>query len=121
MSTFLTELPAPMANRQEIGGTVIETVRGVDGRWLYRCPEIYPVNARHWRGSFEFEAQALTDYRDKTRVPRITRAELRSYKHHGYHGVVDGRERIMRLCPLTGATSLTTFEMVAEASVCLNT
>ena len=116
MSPFLTEPPEPKASRYEIDGTVVETVRGVDGRWLYRCPEIYPVNARHWRGNFGVEAGALADYRDKTRVPRLTEAELRSYKHHSYHGVLNGRETIMRLCPLTGATSLTPFEIIPEAS-----
>ena len=54
MSVFLTESPEPAANRHEIASTLVETVRRTDGGWLYRCAEIMPVNARHWRGLFEF-------------------------------------------------------------------
>ena len=114
MSVLLTEPPAPAANRHAIGKTILETVRRTDGWWLYRCPEIFPVNARHWRGPFGTETAALDDYREKTRLPQITRAELKSYKRHGYHGVVDGVATIMRLDPLTGATSLTPFELLEE-------
>ena len=114
MSVLLTEPPVPAATRHVIEASVIETVRRADGSWLYRCPEIFPVNARHWRGPFDTETAALGDYREKTRLPRITAAELRSYKHHGYHGLVNGVETIMRLDPLTGATSLTSFELLKE-------
>ena len=48
MSAPCTEPPEPAAIRHEIGGTVVETVRRTDGWWLYRCPEILPVNARYW-------------------------------------------------------------------------
>lgn len=114
MSVLLTEPPAPAANRHVVGCSILETVRRTDGSWLYRCPEIFPVNARHWRGPFGTETAALDDYREKTRLPQITRAELKSYKRHGYHGVVDGVATIMRLDPLTGATSLTPFELLEE-------
>ena len=78
MSVLLTEPPVPAATRHVIEASVIETVRRADGSWLYRCPEIFPVNARRWRGPFDTETAALGDYREKTRLPRITRAELRS-------------------------------------------
>ena len=114
MRVLLTEPPASAANCHVVGCSVIETVRRADRSWLYRCPEIFPVNARHWRGPFDTETAALDDYREKTRPPRITGAELKSYKRHGYHGVVDGVETIMRLDPLTGATSLTPYELLEE-------
>ena len=114
MSVLSTEPPAPATTRHVIGCSVIETVRRTDGYWLYRCSEIFPVNARHWHGPFGTETAALANYREKTRLPRITRAELQSCKRHGYHGVVDGVETIMRLDPLTGATSLTPYELLEE-------
>ena len=114
MSVLLTEPPVPAATRHVIERTIIETVPRADGSWLYRCPEIFPVNARHWRGPFDAETAALGDYREKTRPPRITQAELRSYERHGYHGLVNGVETILRLDPLTGATSLTSFDLLKE-------
>ncbi len=114
MSVLLTEPPAPAGSRHVIDKTVLEAVRRTDGWWLYRCPEIFPVNARHWRGPFGTETAALDDYREKIRPPRISRAELRSCKRQGYHGGVDGVETIMHLDPLTGATSLTPYELLEE-------
>ena len=116
MNVLLTEPPQLAAIRHVLDGAVVETVRRMDGSWLYRCPEIFPVNARHWRGPFDTETTALGDYREKTRLPRITRAELLSYKRHGYHGVVNGVGTIMRLDPLSGATSLTPFELIEETT-----
>jgi len=64
MSAPCTEPPEPAAVRYEIGGTVVETVRRTDGWWLYRCPEILPINARYWRGHFESEQAAIADFID---------------------------------------------------------
>lgn len=121
MSVLLTEPPEPRATRHEIGSTVIETVTAMDGHWLYRCPELYPVNARHWRGPFATEAAALDDYREKTRPIRLTAAEVAACKRHGYHGVVDGREMVLRLDRLSGGTCLTTYELIPETLACPNT
>lgn len=114
MSTPLTERVAPEAVRHDIGGAVVEAVTAADGRWLYRCPEMYPVNARHWRGPFATEAAALDDYRDKTGPVRLTAADVAACKRHGYHGIVDGREMILHLDRLTGGTCLTTYELLQE-------
>jgi hypothetical protein len=65
MSATRTEPPEPAAIRHEIGSTVVETVRRTDGRWLYRCPEIVPANARYWRGHFESEQVAIADFVEK--------------------------------------------------------
>jgi hypothetical protein len=104
--------PEPAANRHEISGTVIETVRRTDGWWLYRCPEIFPVNARHWRGYFEHERAALADFVEKTRIPRLTPDQLNRIKHHGCHSVINEHEYIRHLDLLTGATVLTTYEII---------
>ena len=112
MSVLLTEPPEPAAIRHEIAGTVVETVRRTDGWWLYRCPEILPVNARHWRGHFETEKAALADFIEKRRIPRLTPAELQQKKRHGCHSVINGRELVLHLDPLTGATVLTSFDLV---------
>ncbi len=104
--------PEPAANRHDISGTVIETVRRTDGWWLYRCPAIFPVNARHWRGYFEHERAALADFVERTRIPRLTLDQLRRIKHHGCHSVIHGRGYIRHLDRLTGATVLTAYELV---------
>ncbi len=111
MSAPCTE---PAAIRHEIGGTIVETVRRTDGWWLYRCPEILPVNARYWRGHFESERAAIADFVEKTRIPRITPGRLQLLKRHGHHSVVDGTEMVLHLDPLTGATVLTSFELVTD-------
>jgi hypothetical protein len=45
MSVPCTEPAEAAAIRHEIGSTVVETVCRTDGWFLYRCPEILPVNA----------------------------------------------------------------------------
>ncbi len=114
MSAPCTEPPEPAAIRYEIGGTVVETVRRTDGWWLYRCPEILPINARYWRGHFESEQAAIADFIEKTRIPRITPGRLQLLKRHGHHSLVNGKEMVRHLDPLTGATVLTSFELVTD-------
>ena len=114
MSAPCTEPAEPAAIRHEIGGTIVETVRRTDGWWLYRCPEILPINARYWRGHFESEQAAIADFIEKTRIPRITQSRLQLLKRHGHHSVVNGTEMVLHLDPLTGASVLTSFELVTD-------
>jgi hypothetical protein len=114
MGAPCTEPAEAAAIRHEIGSTVVETVRRTDGWFLYHCPEILPVNARCWRGHFESERAAIADFIEKTRIPRITPSRLQLLKRYGHHSVVDGKELILRLDPLTGAIVLTSFELATD-------
>ena len=78
------------------------------------APEILPINARYWRGHFESEQAAIADFIEKTRIPRITQSRLQLLKRHGHHSVVNGKELVTHLDPLTGATVLTSFELVTD-------
>jgi hypothetical protein len=77
-------------------------------------PRDCPVNARYWRGHFESQQAAIADFIEKTRIPRITPGRLQLLKRHGHHNVVDGTEMVLHLDPLTGATVLTSFELVTD-------
>ena len=112
--SILPETPEPAVIRHDVDGTMVEVVREPEGGWLYRCPEIFPVNARHWRGPFEDEAAALTDFAIKSRIPRITPEQLRRLKAQGHHSMLDGDEVILYLDPLTGVTVLTSFEIETD-------
>ena len=57
---------------------------------------------------------AIADFIAKTRVPRITPSRLQLLKRHGHHSVVNGKELVLHLDPLTGATVLTSFELVTD-------
>ncbi|WP_183116171.1 hypothetical protein [Gluconacetobacter diazotrophicus] len=95
-----------------IAGYKVETCVNRNGDVLIRTPDIFPVNARHWHGPYNTLEAALADFAQRIAAPRITAAELNSLKHHGYYGVSDGVPKIMRLCPWTGASKLTPFELV---------
>ena len=114
MTPFHTESDCPDARKHLIGKTEVETFQGPEGSWLYRCPLIYPVNARHWRGPFASETLALADYKERTASPKLTLAEIEDAKRHGHHEIVDGVPTVMRLCPFTGATHLTSYALVPE-------
>jgi len=89
-------------------------VQRQDGRWLYRCPELHPVNARHWRGPFDSEQAALIDLQSKRRVPCLRAKQVEAKRRQGYLEIIRGRTLILHLDPLTGATILTPFELVAD-------
>jgi hypothetical protein len=45
---------------------------------------------------------------------RITPSRLQLLKRHGHNSVVNGQELVAHLDPLTGATVLTSFELVTD-------
>lgn len=114
MAVLPIEPSAPEAVRHDIAGMVIEMIQQQDGRWLYRCPEIHPVNARHWRGPYETERLALVDLQSKRRIPRLTAKQVEAKRRQGYLEIIGGRTLILYLDPLTGATILTPFELVED-------
>ncbi len=114
MAVLPTEPPAPEAIRHDIAGMIVETIERQDGRWLYRCPEIHPVNARHWRGPFDSEQVALVDLQSKRRIPCLTAKQVEAKRRQGYLEIIRGRTLILHLDPLTGTTVLTPFELVAD-------
>lgn len=114
MSVLPTEHPTPKAVRRDIAGIIVETSQQQDGGWLYCCPEIHPVNARHWRGPFDSEQAALIDLQSKRRIPCLTAQQVEAKRRQGYLEIIGGRTLILHLDPLTGATILTPFELVAD-------
>lgn len=112
MSVLLTGATAPGATRHDIAGMVVETIAQPDGRWLYRCPEIHPVQARHWRGPFDNERAALVDLQLKRRIPRLTAKQVKAKRRQGCLEIIGDRTLILHLDPLTGATILTPFDLV---------
>ena len=114
MSLLPIEPSAPQAARHDIAGMIVETIQQQDGRWLYRCPELHPVNARHWRGPYDTERLALVDLQSKRRVPRLTAKQVEAKRRQGYLEIIGGRTLILHLDPLTGATILTPFELLED-------
>ncbi|GAN63245.1 MULTISPECIES: hypothetical protein [Acetobacter] len=102
--------------RQTCGRYVVETCLRPDGAVFLRTPEIFPVNARNWHGPYENMNAAITDFLDRTAIPKITRKKLSSLRDHGYAGDVGGKEMILHLDRWTGATTLSDFELVEEST-----
>ena len=102
--------------RMHLGSLTVEVLQAPDGQCHVRCPDILPVNARHWRGPYRDRQAALGDLAARTALPRLTRAEVVAKQRHGYLGPVGGVPHILHLCRLTGATVLTPFVLVDEVA-----
>lgn len=68
-----------------------------------------------WRGGFTTRDAAMADAENKTAPLRLTLADVNMKKLNGYYSVSNGHPLVMHMCPLSGATILTSFELVEEA------
>ncbi|MCP1197459.1 hypothetical protein ACLEIY_14505 [Acetobacter tropicalis] len=72
-----------------------------------QCPQLH--------GPYENMEAAVTDFLDRTAIPKITRKKLSALRDHGYAGDIGGKEMILHLDRWTGATTLSDFELVEES------
>lgn len=100
--------------RVVVNGVAAEVMPFRCGRWYFRCPQILPVNARHWHGPHADRQAAIDDLEQRTALPVLTRKQVEAKRCHGYFGETGGVPVILHLCRLTGATVLTPFVLAEE-------
>jgi hypothetical protein len=101
----------PKTKQHMIRRTLVETIESPNKEWFFRCPLIYPINARQWRGPFADEDTAIADYMAKTKIPTINNTDLAVLKKHDRLTEIDGVPMMMHHDPLTHATCLTRYTL----------
>lgn len=110
-----TPLDTAAPERVMVNGVAAEMMPFRCGRWYFRCPEILPINARHWHGPYADRQAALDDLGQRTTLPVLTRRQVKAKHRHGYLGEAGSVPVILHLCRLTGATVLTPFVLAEKA------
>ncbi len=59
-----------------VNGVAAEVMPFRCGRWHFRCPQVLPVNARHWHGPYADRQAALDDLGQRTALPALTRRQV---------------------------------------------
>jgi len=90
--------------------------QGLGNKWLWRLTEHWSTSAIEWRGGFGSRAAVMADIEIKTAPLRLTAAQVALKIRNGSYSLVDGHPMVLHMCPLSGATVLTTFDLIEDAA-----
>lgn len=96
-----------------LDGSRTEIIDASDGVYI-RPPDDAPL-ATNWHGPYPDQSSALSDCRQRRAKPALTAAELQNKKDHGYYSIVNGIPMVLHHCAWTGATILTSFDLVSPS------